>query len=269
MSFLEDLENNKAEEKQQHEKKPRELWESCFKYFQHFTAIIQKEEKSFKSEFNFTFLNLKKECLITGPYEIKRTHTDNDLRLEIKMITQLYKSIKINRKDNRSADLLHLKLLKDGIRSSVKSKDNQIYIELNQKVQSIFSIVLKNNSDFFIEYTNIISSTKRSIHLNIKSINEAYMEKFAKYILGKNPSLYTESISNQEITKIREKIKLDEKRVAQIDANVQAEIEEQKKLDKIKLDNTLKERSKRYIKSQSLRLKGKFLETLKNLKDKK
>jgi hypothetical protein len=268
MSFLEDLENNNSENKQEKDKQPRELWESCFKYFQHFTTIIQKKEQTFDSEFNFVFLNLKKPCLISGPYEIKRSHNDSELKFEITMSTQFNKAIKVNRKDNRSAELLHLKLLKDGVQSTVKSQNNQFFIELSHSIKSIFSLALKNNSDFFIEYTNVLSSTKRSIKLNIKNINEAYMDKIAKYIVGQDPSLYTESISDQEITKIREKIQLDKKRIAEIDAKVQAEIKEQKKLEQIKHDNTLKEKSKRYLKSQSIKLKDKVTDSIRKIFDK-
>jgi hypothetical protein len=266
MSFLEDLENNKTEETKETNKKPRQLWESCFKYFQHFTSIIQKEEKTFESEFNITFLNLKEKCIITGPYEIQRMQNDNDLKFEIKMLTQFKKSIKINRKDQRSADLLHQKLYKDGILSTVKSKNNDFYIELNNTIQSIFRIILKDNSDFTIEYQNIMSTNKRSLKLASENINEAYMDTLAKYILGQNPSLYTETISSQEITKIREKVKLGDKRVRQIEADVKAEREKQEELERIRKANTVKEKSKKYIKAQSNKLMHKFIETIKSLK---
>jgi hypothetical protein len=268
MSFLEDLENNKIEDKEENIKTPRKLWESCFKYFQHFTSIIQKEGRTFESEFNFTFLNRKEECIITGPYEIQRMQNDMDLKFEVKMLTQFKNSIKINRKDKRSAELLNLKLLKDGILSSVKVLDNKYYIELSNTLHSTFKIILKNNNDFTIEYQNIMSTSKRSIKLAIENINEEYMDNLAKYILGKNPTLYTETISDQEITKIREKVKLGDKRVRQIEADVQAEIKKQEELDKIRRANTLKAKSKKYIKSQSSKLIHKFSNTIKNILDK-
>ena len=268
MSFLEDLENNKTEDKEENVKTSRQLWESCFKYFQHFTSIIQKEGKTFDSEFTFTFLNLKQKCTLTGPYEIQRMQDDKDLKFEFRMLTQFNKGIKIDRKDKRSAELLNLKLLKDGILSSVKSQNNRFYIELNNSLQSIFKIILKNNNDFTIEYQNIMSTSKRSIKLAVENINEAYMDNLAKYILGKNPTLYTETISDQEITKIREKVKLGDKRIRKIEKDVQAKIKEQEELDKIKQANTLKAKSKKYIKAQSSKLLNKFSSTIKNILNK-
>jgi hypothetical protein len=267
MSFLEELENNKKKKEQVTEKTPRQLWESCFKYFKHFTSIIQGDESTFESEFNFTFLNLKREVLIIGPYEVSRTHDETDLKLELKMFTQLKKGIRINRKDSRSAEILQTRLFKDNIVSTIKKdKENNVYIEINSTIPSSFRILLKNNEHFYIEYKNISSSTSRSIRLAADKINESSMDEIAKYIIGQNPNLYTESISNQEITKIREKIKLDKQIKAKREALRQAEIEEQEKLDAIKKANTLKEKSKRFFINKSDELKNKVLEKLKNLK---
>jgi len=269
MSFLEDLANNNNTEKETEKKgkSPRELWESCFKYFQHFTSIIQKENKTFDSEFNFVFLNIKKECLITGPYEIKRTQSDGDLVLEIKMFNQLKHGIKINRKDKRSAELLNIKLSKDHILSSIKQdNDGKFFLELNPKIVSFFRIKLNKNQKFHIEYTNICSSTKRSIPLPVENIDEAHMEELAKYILGQKPSLYTESISDQKITKIRDKIELQKRLQAKKDENIQKDLIKQEQKEVTRLANTFKEKSKRYLSSQSLKLKNKILDKIKSLK---
>lgn len=260
MSFLEDLENNKKEENLESTgKTPKQLWESCFKYFQQFTTILQKEDKSFDSEFNFTFLNLKRDCVITGPYEIKRSHIDKELKLEIKFMTNLTKAVNIKRKDKRSADLLSSKLSKDTLLSNVKlDAENNYTIELNPNITSFFKIILKNETDFFVEYINIASSTRRSIRLPLKNINEEYMEGLAKYIVGKNPGLYTEKISNQDITKIREKMNLAQKKIIEKDEEIQAEIERNKERKAIEKANTIKEKSKKYISSKSKEVKNKF-----------
>jgi|GEM_PF-2450417 len=260
MSFLDDLENNKKEEKPEtNGKTQRQLWESCFKYFQQFTSIIKKEEKTFESEFNFTFLNLKRECVITGPYEIKRTNNDDKLALEIKMFSKLKKGVNIKRKDKRSAELLSSKLSRDSLLSNVKlDSENNYIVELNPNITSLFKIVLKDNKDFFVEYINIATSTRRSLRISNDKINEEYMEGLAKYILGKNPDLYTEKISTQEITKIREKMNLDQKRMAEKDDEIKAEIEREKKIKEIEKANTIKEKSKKYITSKGKDVKNKI-----------
>lgn len=260
MSFLEELENNKKDEQENTGgNNNRQLWESCFKYFQHFTTIIKKEDKTFDSEFNLNFLNITKECKIIGPYEIKRTNSADELKLEIKMFTKLNQGIKINRKDKRSAELLHAKLSKDSLLSTVKSdKDDKFYIELSPTIPSFFRIVLKNDTDFFIEYVNISSSTRRSIRLVEKNINEAYMEGLAKYIVGQNPSLYTEKISNQEITKIRDSLELNKRLLAMKEAEVKAERVEQKKQEEIKKANSLQGKSKSYLTSKGNKIKTGF-----------
>ncbi|VAW34120.1 hypothetical protein MNBD_GAMMA01-2108, partial [hydrothermal vent metagenome] len=250
MSFLEELKNSNHTEKT--EKTPRELWESCFKYFKHFVSIIQKDNSSFAAEFNFIFLNLKRESLITGPYEISRTQNDEELKLEVKLTTQLQQSVRVENKNQRAAEILKTKLAKDSIYSVVKNdKDNNCFLELNSNIQSIFRITLKNNRDFYLEYKNICTSTSKSMHLAIDNINEEYMDKLAKYILGQNPSLYTETISNKKITKIRNQIELNKRLQAQKDAVLKVEIEQQKKEEQLRKANSFKEKSKNYLSAKS------------------
>jgi len=260
MSFLEELEQNKNNnQKQETEKTPRQLWESCFKYFKHFVSILQKDKSTFQSEFNIVFLNLKKQCLITGPYEIKRTQTDDELKLELTLNTQLNKGIKINRKDARSAEILKTKLAKDSLLSTVKSdKDNNHFIELNTNIRSIFRILLKNNKDFYLEYFNINSSTRRSIKLPLDNINEEYMDKLAKYLLGQNPSLYTETISDVEITKIREKIEFNRRLKEMHDQKTKEKRDKEKKQHEIEKSKTFKEKSKRYFAGTGEKIKSKL-----------
>ena len=175
MSYLEELENNQEENKQESmEKTPRQLWESCFKYFQQFTSIIQKENKVFESKFNLTFLDTTYNCQICGPYEIKRTANDNELKLEVKMLSKLSKNIVIKRKDKRSAEILSQKLTKDGILSTAKQdNEGQFIVELNPNIVSMFNIILRESENFYIEYKNISVSSKRTIKLSTDKINES------------------------------------------------------------------------------------------------
>ncbi len=266
MSFLDELENHQDESQpESNEKTPRQLWEGCFKYFQHFTSIIQKEKKVFPSQFNLTFLNTTNDCKICGPYEIKRTANSDELRLEVKMLSKLSQNIVIKRKDLRSAEILSHKLSKDGILSTAKlNKEGNNIVEINPNIVSLFNIILKQNHKFYIEYKNICSSTKRTILLPIEKINEAYMDELAKYILGQNPDLYTEKISSQEITKIRAKIEMDQVRVHQKELEVQAERDEQERLKEIEKANSIKEKSKKYIAVKSQEVKSKFFSKLIN-----
>lgn len=267
MSFLEELEkNNNSADQKNDEKTPRQLWESCFKYFKHFVSILQKDKSTFESEFNFIFLNLISETLITGPFEIKRTQDNNDLKLEVTLSTQLKKPILINRKDQRSAELLRVKLSKDSILSSVKEdKAHNFYIELNTIIPSAFRLILKDEKDFFIEYKNMGLSSNRSIKLPFENINQEYMDELAKYILGKNPGLYTESISNHEISKIRDKIELEKKLKAKREEKLKAIAEKERMEEEARKANTFKEKSKRFIKDKSTSLKDKILNKLKEL----
>lgn len=260
MSFLEELENNQEENQEQSSgKTPRQLWEGCFKYFQHFTSILQKEKKSFKSQFNLTFLNTKRNCVIEGPFEIKRMQQDDELKLEIKLNTKLTQEISIKRKDKRSADLLSLKLSKDGILSKVKTdKYNNYIVELNPNIVSIFHIILKDEKKFTIEYKNICSSSKRIIKLPIEKINEANMDELAKYILGQNLHLYTEKISSQEITKIRQQIKLNNTRINEKEKQVKQERAERERLKEIEKSNSIKEKSKKFVFNKSKEAKRKL-----------
>ena len=272
MSFLEELENHQDENRpESNEKTPRQLWESCFKYFQHFTSIIQKENKVFHSQFNLTFLNTISDCQICGPYEIKRTANDNELKLEVKMLTKLNKNIIIKRKDLRSAEILSHKLSKDGILSTAKlNKEGNNVVEINPDIVSLFNIILKQNEKFYLEYKNVCSSTKRTILLPIEKINESYMDELAKYILGQNSDLYTEKISSQEITKIRAKIEMDQVRAHQKELEIQAERREQERLKEIEKANSIKEKSKKYVAEKSQEVKSKFFGKLMNsLKNKK
>ncbi len=266
MRFLEELENNQEENQEESKgKTPRQLWEGCFKYFQHFTSIIQKEKKVFSSQFNLTFLNTINDCQICGPYEIKRTASDNELKLEVKMFSKLSQSIVIKRKDHRSAEILSHKLSKDGILSTAKqNKAGQDIVEINPSIVSMFYIILRQGTNFYIEYKNVCSSTKRTIKLPIEKINEAYMDELAKYILGQNPDLYTEKISSQEITKIRAKIEMNQVMAHEKDMEIQAEIEEQEKLRDKEKANSIKEKSKKFIANKGKEVKSKFFGKLLN-----
>ena len=268
MSFLDELQQEKEKDNQKKsDKTTRQLWESCFKYFKHFVSIIQKDKGVFEAEFNFSLLNIKTDCTIIGPYEIKRTQDDNELKLEVTLLTQLTKTIKIKRKDQRSAELLRIKLSKDNIQSTVNSdKENNYFIELNPNIHSAFRIILKEEKSFFVEYKNIGSSSDRSIKLPIEKINQDYMDQLAKYILGKNPTLYTESISNREISKLRDQIALDKEIKAIRDAKLKAIVKEEEKLEEIRKANTLKEKSKRYLIQQSKGLKNKIINKINDLK---
>lgn len=268
MNFLEELEQNTDKEDQvKNEKSPRDLWESCFKYFKHFVSILQKDKSSFDVKFNFTFLNITSDCLISGPYEIKRTQDDKELKLEVTMFTQLNKSIKIKRKDQRSAELLRIKLSKDNILSSVNTdKNNNYYTELNTNIPSVFRLILNNEMDFHIEYKNLGLSSNRTIKLPTESINQDYMDQLAKYILGKNPSLYTESISNKEISKIRDKIEIQKQIKAKREEKLKAIVKEEQKQEEIRKANTFKEKSKRYFFQQSKKIKNKILNKINDLK---
>lgn len=268
MSFLDELEDSKKE-KAETDKQPRDLWEGCFKYFKHFVSILTKNKKEFDAEFNLTFLNSIKKCKIMGPYDINRVQNNNILKLEVKMLTQLVDIVKINRKDKRSAELLQTKLSKEGILSSIKTEaNNQLFVELNRNIVSILRIILKNDKDFHIEYRNVCSSSNRSINLKTSQINEEGMDQIAKYLLGQNPDLYTESISDQEITKIRQKIELNRLKQKEREAEIQAEIKKNEQLEAERLANTLKEKSKKYLSSQSHKLKDKLINKIKNLKSK-
>ena len=270
MSFLEELEQNKdSAEQESNAKSPRQLWESCFKYFKHFVSILQKDKSTYQSKFNFIFLNLISESLITGPFELKRTQDNNDLKLEVTFTTQLKNTVTIKRKDQRSAELLRAKLSKDRILSSVKTdKDNNFYTELNQTIPSIFRLILKEDKDFYIQYKNLNNSANRSIKLPIEKINQDYMDELAKYILGKNPSLYTESISNKEISKIRSKIELEKQLKAKREEKLKEIAEAERIQAEIIKANTLKEKTKRYIKFKSKTLKDKILNKIKDFNSK-
>ena len=268
MNFLEELENNKKKNSQT-DKTPQQLWESCFKYFKYFISILQKDNDTFAMEFNFVFLNLTTDCQVKGPYEITRTNVNNELKFEIKMLTQIDKIIKIKRKDERSAELLKIKLFKDNITSVIKNDaKNNFFIEISSTIQSAFRLILKNNQDFYIEYKNICSSTSRSIKVPTDEINEAYMDKIARYILGQNPSLYTESISDQEISKIREQIELEKQKKAQREEEIKAKIKQQEEQEAIRIANTFKGKSKHYLISQSDKIKNKILDKINDLKSK-
>ena len=213
----------------------------------------------FESKFNLTFLNTSHDCQICGPYEIKRTANDNELKLEIIMLSKLRKNIVIKRKDKRSAEILSQKLSKDGILSSAKqNQEGDFVVEINPNIVSLFYIILKQEKNFYIEYRNIGSSTNRSIKLPIEKINEVYMDELAKYILGQNPEMYIEKISSQEITKIRAKIELDQVRAHEKEIQVQAERVEQERLNEIRQANTIKARSKKFIADKGKEVKTKF-----------
>lgn len=266
MSFLDDLENNKLPNKA--EKTPRQLWESCFNYFKHFVSIIQNNKDEFKSEFNLISLNSNKQpCKIIGPYEINRTQNDQDLKLEIKFITQLQNPIRINRKDKRSADILTSKLFKEGIFASVKNNpEGTFFVKLKNNIISTFEIILEDNSSFLLRYKNISSNNYRVIKLPTEKINQEYMDKLAKYILGMDPDFYKESISQKEISKIRNQVNQDKLRKKVTEQRVNGEIKQKEDLKKFKKTNTIKEKSKRYFSNQRTNLKNKIINKISNLK---
>ncbi|HHL31109.1 MAG TPA: hypothetical protein ENJ41_00895 [Oceanospirillales bacterium] len=265
MSFLEELENRNNRKGM--EKSPRELWESSFKYFKYFVSILQKDKDSFAMEFNFIFLNLVTECQVIGPYEISRQQTDNELRLEISLFTQIEKSIRIKRKDKRSAELLKLKLYKDRINSSVQiDRKNNYHIELANVFPSVFRFILKNGKDFYLEYDNVCNSSNRSIKLATEDINEGTLDNIARYILGQNPDLYTETISEREKLKIREKIEQEKLKRAQRQEEIKANLKHQQELEEIAKAKTIKERSKKYMKQQSDKVKNTIVNKIDQLK---
>ncbi len=268
MSFLQELENNKKQTTTE-EKTPKQLWESCFKYFKYFVSILQKDKDTFDAKFNFIFLNIIVDAQITGPYEITRASINNELSLEIKMLTIINKSINIKRKNKRSAELLRSKLSKDNIASVVKKdKNEQYFIEISRNIPSLFQLKLKDNKDFYINYKNIGSSTQKTIKLSSNDINEKNMDNIAKYIIGQNPSLYTETIGENEISQIREKIALEKQKKELREQEIQAEIEKQQELEAIKKANSLKERSKRYVFSKTKEIKNLVIEKIKDIKSK-
>ena len=268
MSFLEELQNNPKPENTQ--KTPRQLWESCYKYFQHLVKILNENQDTFEAEYTLILLNnLQTKCTINGPFSINRTQDDTNLKLEVKFITFLEKDIGIKRKDLRSAELLRTRLNKDGILSTIKKDQQENYkTVITPKIQSQFSIILLNNTHFEIHYLNINSSAKRIIKLPVKNIDEKNMDQIAKFILGQNPDLYKESISDQEITAIRKKIEQDKLRKKIKEEEIQAEIAEQKRQKEIKKANSLKEKSKRFLNAQSQKLKYKLKEKIDQIKHK-
>ena len=259
MSFLEELENSKEPEDKS--LNPRKLWESCFKYFKHFVGILQSNKNTFDIDFNFTFLNMSQTCVITEPYEISRMQVEDKLILEVKMMTKLKHSIKIERKDMRSAELLKNKLYKDGILSTVKvdTKKNHV-VELKDTIVSYFRIILERNEILKIQYQNIGASTKRTIKLPLENVNEKYLDEIAKYILGKNPNLYKESISNREIQKIRQKLEQDKRLKAQKDAILKMEKEHQNNSSD---EKPLRQKSIRLSAEESESLLSKFFDKFK------
>lgn len=268
MNFLEELEQDKgSENKTSLEKTPRQLWESCFKYFKHFSSILRKDKDAiYESEFNITDLNLNSKSSISGPFELKRSQDNNHLTLELKFLTELNEVVRIKRKDQRSAEILRVKLLKDSILSSVIcDKDNNYFTELNKSIPSFFRLVLKNEKNFYVEYKNCELSSNRSIKISLDNINQPYMDKLAKYILGKNKSLYTESISNDEISKIRDRIAQEKKIKSIRKEKYKAIVEEEKKQEEIRKANTIKEKSKRYIKKKGVDLKSKIVNKFNDL----
>ena len=270
MSFLDDLESNKNKEPiEKPEKSSRDLFESCFKYFRHFCSILKSNQQTYDSHFDFTFLNIRRSCKLIGPFDLNRLAVQNHLKLEFKMITQLNDPIKIQRKDERSANYLQTKLIKDGFQSVIKKDDNDnIFVYLKEQIHSKFYLTLEGNEDFYIEYLNINTSTKRKMRLPKDKINQETMDLFAQYILGKKPDLYTETISEEEKQKIREKIEQNKKKNAEVDAQRNAEIIEQKRLNDIAKSNTFKEKTKRYITKQSKTLGANLLKRIQELKKK-
>lgn len=268
MSFLQELENSKKNTKTV-DKTPKQLWESCFKYFKYFVSILQKDKDSFDAKFNFTFLNVKADSQITGPYEISRASINNELTLEVKMLTIIKKNINIKRKNKRSAELLQSKLNKDNIVSVVKKdKNEQYFIEVSKNIPSLFQLKLVDNKDFYILYKNICSSAHKSIKLSPDDINEKSMDNIAKYIIGQNPSLYTETIGEDEISQIREKIALEKQKKELREQEIQAKIKKQQELEAIKKANSLQQRSKRYVISKTNQLKSLMMDKIKQIKSK-
>lgn len=267
MSFLDKLENNNN--KQSSEKTPKELWESCFKYFKYFITILQKDNDEFAVDFRFVSLNMTRKCLLTGPFEISRMQNNNDLSLEIKMYTQVIDPIKIKRNDKRSADLLKIKLNNDNINCLVKRDNNKNYfIEINGKLKSNFKLTLHQGTNFIIEYSNVCTTTKRSFQLPTETIDQDNMDKIAQYLIGQNNFLYTESISDEGISKLRKKIELEKKLKSQRDAEIQAKIIENERLEKLRKANTVKERTKRYALNQANKLKNSILAGIKDIMSK-
>jgi hypothetical protein len=270
MSFLDDLENNKNKHQiEKPEKSSRDLFESCFKYFRHFCTILKSNEQTYDSNFDFTFLNIRRSCKLVGPFELNRIAIQNHLKLEFKMITQLNEPIKIQRKDERSAIYLQSKLIKDGLQSLIKKDaDDNIFVIIKEQIHSKFYLTLENENNFFIKYININTSTNRKLKLPVEKINQEMMDILAQYILGKKPDLYTETISEEEKQKIREKIEENKKKTAELDAQRHAEILEQNRLDELAKANTFKEKTKRYITKQSKTLGANLLKRIKDLKKK-
>jgi len=284
MNFLEELENNKEQNYKTKDKTPKELWESCFNYFKHFVSILQKDSNSFGVNFNFVFLNISKTCLVSGPFEITRSQNDKELKLEINYHTTLQKPISIKRKDLRSAEVLQTRLSKDGLVSNINNKsDNEFSVKLNDKFSSQFQLILENNQQFKITYRNVCTTTKRTILLKKSEINENLMDQIAKYLLGENDTMYKELISADEITKIREQLKINDEIKAKREAKLQAKLKEEQKQEEERIANTLKEKSKRYlaektqeikdnstsfIKSKTEFLKNKLIEKINRLKQK-
>lgn len=273
MTFLEELENNKKQTDELKVKTPKELWESCFKYFKHFVSILQKDNDNFQSNFEFVLLNATRPCLISGPFEIKRSQNDKTLKLVINYRTVLQKSINIKRKDLRSAELLQSRFSKEGLQSTIKKTNpTEFNVNLKELIFSKFELCLYNNKEFSINYHNVCTTTKKTLTLKINDINETTMDQIAKYILGQNENLYKETISDNEITKIREQIELNKKIKARRDAKIQEKIDQEKREEELRIANTLKEKSKRYIneKSQQIKQESKlFIKTnAKNIKNK-
>ncbi len=256
MNFLEELEKNKKQNNKVENSTPKELWESCFKYFKHFVSILQKDNDSFEMQFNFVFLNLSRTCLVSGPYEINRSQSENELKFEFSFYTNLQKPIAIKRKDQRSAEVLQARLSKDGLLSEIKTKSADEYsVRLNDRFASQFQLILENNKQFKITYKNVCTTTKRSILLKESEINEKLMDQLAKYLLGQNEDLYKETISEDEITKIREQLKINAEIKAKREAELQAKLKEEQRLEEERIANTLKEKSKRYIAEKSQKIK--------------
>ena len=259
MSFLEELENSK--EPEENNLNPRKLWESCFKYFKHFVGILQSNKNTFDIDFNFTFLNMSQACVITEPFDISRMQVEDKLILEVKLMTKLKHSIKIERVDMRSAELLKNKLYKDGIFSTVKvdNKKNHI-VELKDTIVSYFRIILERNESMKIQYQNIGASIKRSIKFPLENVNEEYLDGLAKYILGKNPDLYKESMSTREIQKLRQKLEQDKRLKAQKDTILKMEKDLHKKA---KQDKPIRQKSIRLSAEESEGLLSKFFDKFK------
>ena len=265
MNFLEELENNKKENSKIENKTPKELWESCFKYFKHFVSILQKDNDSFEMQFNFVFLNLSRTCLVSGPYEISRSQSENELKLEFTYYTNLQKPIAIKRKDQRSAEVLQARLSKDGLLSKIKQKSTDEYsVKLNDRFPSHFQLILEDNTQFKLTYKNVCTTTKRTILLKENEINESLMDQIARYLLGQNEDLYKETISKDEITKIREQLKLNAEIKAKREAELQAKLKEEQRLEEERIANTLKERSKRYLAEKSHKIKDESTQFIKS-----